>query len=86
MGIVLFFEQIIKLLLRMFMLSRIFSAALMSITSKRNYKTLTKCPPASLLHRVKRILNSFSGKRRDSLTMAALSFTKSTGLCTIFAH
>ena len=56
----------------------------MSISNKQNYKTFTKSPPASLLHCIKNILIHSSGKRHDSLTMAALSFTKSTGLCTIF--
>ena len=58
----------------------------MSIINKHNYKTFTKSPPASSLHHIKNILNHSSGKCRDSLTMAALSFTKSTGLCTKFVH
>ena len=57
----------------------------MSISKKHNYKTFTKSP-ASLLHYVETILNDSCGKCRDSLTMAALSFSKSTGLCTIFLH
>ena len=58
----------------------------MSISNKHNYKTFTKSPLASLLHYIENILNHSSGKCRDSLTMAALGFTKSTGLCTIFIH
>ena len=46
----------------------------MSISNKRNYKTFTKGPPASLLHCIENILNHFSGKCFDYLTMAALSF------------
>ena len=76
-----FFVLIITL-----MLSRIFSEARKFIANKHNYKTFTKSPPASLLHYIKNILNHSSGNYRDSLTMAALSFTKSTGLCTIFIH
>ena len=41
---------------------------------------------AALLHCIKNILKHSSGKYCDSLTMAALSFTKSAGLCTIFTH
>ena len=59
---------------------------MMSISNEHNYKTLKKSPPASLLHCIENILSHSSGKCRDSLTMAALSFTKSTGLCTIFIH
>ena len=58
----------------------------MSISSKHNCKTFTKSPPASSLHYIKSILNHSSEKCGDSLTMAALSFTKSTELCTIFVH
>ena len=76
-----FFVLIIKL-----MLSRIFNVALMSISSKHNHKTFTKSPPASLSHCIENVLNHSSGKCRDFLTMAALSFTKTTGLCTIFTH
>ena len=50
----------------------------MSINSKHNYQTFTKCPPASSLHCIENILNFSSGKCRNFLTMAALSFTKST--------
>ena len=68
------------------MLSRIFSEALMSISNKHNYKTFTKSPPGSLSHCIENVLNHSSRKCSDSLTMAALSFTKSTGLCKIFVH
>ena len=54
----------------------------MSISNKLNYQTFTKSPPASLLHGIEDVFNHSSGKYRNSLTMAALSFTKSTGLCT----
>ena len=53
------------------------------LSDKHNYKTFIKSPPAFLLHNVEKILNHSSQKCRDSLTMAALSFTKSTGLSTI---
>ena len=66
--------------------SRIFSEALMSKREKHNYKTFTKSSPTSLLHCIEKIWNHSSGKCRDSLTIAALSFTMSTGLCTIFIH
>ena len=50
-------------------------------------KRFTKGPLASLLHCIENILNHpWSGKCRDSLTMADLSSLKSTGLCTIFIH
>ena len=52
----------------------------MSINNKHNYKTSTKSPAASLLLCIKIILNHSSGKHLDSLTMAALTFTKLTGL------
>ena len=58
----------------------------MSARNKHNYKTFTKSHPASLLHCTKNILNHSPGKCRDSLTMAALNFTKSTGLYTILIH
>ena len=59
-------------------LAKIFSEA--SISNKHNYKTFSKSPPASLLHIcVENILNHSSGKCCDSLTIAALSFIKSTG-------
>ena len=58
----------------------------MSMNNKHNYKTFTKRPPASLLHCIENVLNHSSGKCHDSLTMSAPSFTKSTGLCTIFIH
>ena len=47
----------------------------MSLSNKHNYKSLTKGPTASLLLCIKNILNQ-SVKCLDSLTMAALSFTK----------
>ena len=56
----------------------------MYVSNKHNYKTFTKSPPASLVHCIENILNHSSGKCGDSLTMAALSFTQSTCLCTIF--
>ena len=59
----------------------------MSISNKHNHKTFTKSAPASLLHCIENILNHSSGKCRNSLSsMAALSFTKSTGLCIKFIH
>ena len=76
-----FFVLIITL-----MLSKIFSEALTSISNKFHSKTFTKSRPASLLHCIENILNHSSGKYCENLTKAALSFTKSTGLCTIFIH
>ena len=76
-----FFVLIITL-----MLWRNISEAFMSISKKHNHKTFTRNPPASLLHCIENILNRSSGKCRDSLIMAALIFTKSTGLGTIFIH
>ena len=67
-------------------ISRIFSEALVSVSNRHNYKTSTKGPPASLLHCIENILNHSSGKCHDSLSMAALSLTKSTGISTIFIH
>ena len=58
----------------------------MSLSNKHNYKSFTKSQPASLSHFIQNILNHSSGKCGDSLTIAALSFIKSTGLCTIFIH
>ena len=58
----------------------------MSISKKHNYITFTKRLPASLLHSIENILNHSSWKCCASLTMAALNFTKSTGLCTISIH
>ena len=46
----------------------------MSISNEHNYRTFTKSHPASLLHCIENITNHSSGKCRDSLTMAALSF------------
>ena len=68
------------------MLLRIFSEALMSISNKHNYKTFTESPSPPLLHCFENVLNHSSGKCPDSLTMASLSFTKSTGVCAIFIH
>ena len=71
------------------MLSRISNKPLMPISNKHNYKTFSKSPPASLLHCIGNILSHSSGKWRDSLIMAALSFTNGCPdfhLCTIFIH
>ena len=57
------------------MLSRISSEPLMSVSNDHNYKTFSKSPLASLLHYIREIWSHSSGKWRDSLTMAALSFT-----------
>ena len=62
---------------------------IMSLSNKHNYKTFSKSHPASLLHCIRNILNHSSGKWRDSLTMAALSFNNGCSefhLCTIFIH
>ena len=56
-------------------LSRISTEPLMSISNKHNYKTFSESPHASLIHCVGNILSHSSGNWRDSLTMAALSFT-----------
>ena len=48
---------------------------LMSKGNKHDYKIFSKSLPASLLHCIENILSHSSGKFRDSLTMAALSFT-----------
>ena len=79
---------IIFMLMATLVISRIFSEACMYISNKRNYKTFTKGPPLyiSLLNCIVNIFNHSSGKCRDSLTIVALSFTKSTGLCAIFIH
>ena len=72
------------------MLSRISSEPLSSVSNKNhNYKTFSKSPTASLLDIciIRNILSHSSGKWRDSLTMAALSFTNGCyefHLCTIF--
>ena len=50
----------------------------MPINNKHNCKTFTENSPASLLDCIDNILDHSSGNCRDSLTMAALSFTKST--------
>ena len=71
------------------MLSRISSEPLMSISNKYNYKTFSKSPEASLLHCIRNTLSHSSGEWRDSLTMAALSFTNGCSefhLCKIFIH
>ena len=65
------------------MLSRIFVESLVSVSSKHNYKTTSKDPPASSLHCIESILSHSSGKYCDSLTMAVLTFMKSTGICTM---
>ena len=57
------------------MLSEISSEPLTSISNKHNHKTLSESPTASLLHCIGNIFSHSSGKWRDSLTMAALSFT-----------
>ena len=79
-------SYILGLIIVALMLSRIFSEARMSISDKHSYKTCTKSLPESLLHYIESILNHSSGKCHDSLTITALSFTNSTGLCTIFIH
>ena len=48
----------------------------MSKSNKHDYKNFTKSPLACLLHCIENILDHSSGKCPDSLTMAALSFTK----------
>ena len=53
----------------------------MSISNKHRHKTFSKSHPASLLHCIGKILSYSSGKWRDSLTMAALSFTNG---CSVF--
>ena len=71
------------------MLSRISSESLTSISNKYNYKTFLKSPPASLLHCIGNILSHSSGRWRDSLTMASLSFTNGCSefhLCKIFIN
>ena len=71
------------------MLTRISSEPLMSISNKHNCKTFSESPPASLIHCTGNILSHSSGKWRDSLTMAALSFTNGCSqfhFCTIFIH
>ena len=64
------------------MLSKVVTEALLSVTKKHNYKTFAKSPHASLLHCIENILKHSAGKCRHSLTMAALRFTKSTGVRT----
>ena len=44
----------------------------MSVSKKRNYKTFTKGPPASLLHCIENILIHSALKCCDFLKMAAL--------------
>ena len=71
------------------MLSRISSEPFMFISNKHNNKTFSKSPTANLLNCIGNILSYLSGKWRDSLTMAALSFTNGCAvfhLCTIFIH
>ena len=57
------------------MLSRISSEPFMSISNEHNYKAFSKSTLASLIHCIGNILSHSSRKWRDSLTMAALSFT-----------
>ena len=79
-----FFEWRITL-----MLSRISSEPLISISNKHKYKAFSESPTASFLHCIGNLLSHSSGKWRDSLTMAALSFTNGCSefhLCTIFIH
>ena len=57
------------------MLPRISIEPLTSVSNNHNYKTFSEGPTASLLHCIESILSHSSGKWRDSLTMAALSFT-----------
>ena len=59
------------------MLLRIFSEALMYFSNKQTNKTFSESSPASLFDCIEIILNHSSGRCRDSLTMASLSFTKS---------
>ena len=67
------------------MLSKIFSEAL-SLSDKHNYKTFTKFPPGSLLHCIENIFNIYLGSGVIlGLTMAAQSFTKSTGHLFIYS-
>ena len=47
----------------------------MFISDRHNLRTFTKSPPASLIHCIGNILSHSSEKWRDSLTIAALSFT-----------
>ena len=72
------------------MLSRISSEPVMSVSGKHNHKTFLKSPPSSLLNCIGNILSHSSRKWRDSLTMAALSFTNGCSefyLCTsIYIH
>ena len=58
----------------------------MSISNKHNYKAFAKDPFISLFHCIENFLNHSFRKCSDSLIMAALSFRRSTGLCTIFIH
>ena len=47
----------------------------MSINNDHNYNTFSKSPPASLVHCNGNVLSHSSEKCRDSLAIAALSFT-----------
>ena len=66
-------------------LSKIFSDALMFIGNKPTTRHSQKSSCIFARFHLN-ILNHSSGNYRDSLTMAALSFIKSSGLCTIFIH
>ena len=71
------------------MLSTVSSEPLTSMSNKRNNKTFSKSPPASLFPCIRNILSHSSGNGGDSLTTAALSFTNGCSdfhLCTIFIH
>ena len=71
------------------MLLRISGEPFMSISNKHNYRTFSKSPPASSIHCTGNILSHSFGKWRDSLTMAAMSFTNGCSefhFCTIFIH
>ena len=71
------------------MLSRISSVPFMAMSNKHSYNTSSESPPASLIHFIGNILSHSSGRWRDPLTMAVLSFTNGCSvfhLCTIFIH
>ena len=73
------------------MSSKIFSEALTSISNKHNQKTFTRVihhqktidsHSASLVRCIENILNHSCRKCHNTLTMGALSFTKSTAITT----